>query len=49
MMSPETRNFGAAAGDAMALEFRVNAIAPLALVEAFADKVAASEMKVVAL
>jgi hypothetical protein len=33
----------------MALEFRVNAIAPLALVEAFADKVAASEMKVVAL
>ncbi|MBO6765645.1 SDR family oxidoreductase [Maricaulis sp.] len=49
MMSPETRSFGSAAGEAMALEFRVNAIAPLALVEAFADKVAASEMKVVAL
>ncbi|MEP3071615.1 SDR family oxidoreductase [Maricaulis sp.] len=49
MMSPETRSFGSAGGEAMALEFRVNAIAPLALVEAFADKVAASQMKVVAL
>ena len=45
----DTRSFGSAACEAMANEYRVNAIAPLALVEAFADKVAASEMKVVAL
>lgn len=49
MMSPETRNFGSAANEAMAMEFRVNALAPLALVEALADKVEASEMKVIAL
>lgn len=45
----ETRSFGSAACEAMANEYRVNAIAPLALTEAFVDKVAASEMKVVAL
>jgi len=45
----DTRSFGSAACEAMADEYRVNAIAPLALVEAFVDKVAASEMKVVAL
>jgi len=49
MMAPETRKFGSAAGAAMLEEFKVNSIAPLALVEAFADKVAASEMKVIAL
>ncbi|WP_291842900.1 SDR family oxidoreductase [Maricaulis sp.] len=49
MMAPETRRFGAAAGAAMLEEFRVNSIAPLALVEAFVDRVAESEMKVIAL
>ena len=49
MMAPETRRFGAAAGAAMLEEFKVNSIAPLALVEAFVDRVAESEMKVVAL
>lgn len=49
MAARSTRAFGAAANEDMVAEFRVNAIAPLALVEAFADQVAASEMKVVAL
>ena len=49
MASGETRRFGQAAGEAMVTEFRVNSLAPLALAEAFADKVAASEMKVIAL
>lgn len=49
MAAPSTRSFGSAANEDMVTEFRVNALAPLALVEALADKVAASEMKVVAL
>jgi NAD(P)-dependent dehydrogenase (short-subunit alcohol dehydrogenase family) len=49
MMTPATRQFGSAANEDMALEFRINSIAPLALAEAFADRVAASDMKVVAL
>lgn len=49
MMADDTKSFGSAACEAMVTEFRVNALAPLALVEAFADKVAASDMKVVAL
>lgn len=49
MASSETRAFGQAAGAAMLDEFRVNTIAPLALVEAFAGQVEASEMKVIAL
>lgn len=49
MMPGSTRSFGAAANADMAMEFRVNALAPLALVEAFAGQVEASEMKVVAL
>ena len=48
-MAPETRKFGSAAGAAMVEEFKVNTIAPLALVEAFVDQVAQSEMKVIAL
>ncbi|MHA6289160.1 SDR family oxidoreductase [Maricaulis sp. CAU 1757] len=49
MMSRSTRQFGHSAGKAMLQEFSVNSIAPLALVEALADRVAASEMKVIAL
>ena len=49
MAAPSTRSFGSAANADMLTEFTVNSIAPLALVEAFADQVAASEMKVVAL
>ncbi|WP_300545471.1 SDR family oxidoreductase [Maricaulis sp.] len=49
MMTPTTRQFGSAANEDMTLEFRVNSIAPLALAEAFADRVAASDMKVIAL
>lgn len=49
MAAPSTRSFGSAANEDMVTEFRVNALAPLALVEAFAANVAASEMKVVAL
>ncbi|MFS2317465.1 SDR family oxidoreductase [Maricaulis sp. D1M11] len=49
LMTRETRTFGSAANEAFIDEMRVNALAPLALVEALADKVAASEMKVIAL
>lgn len=49
MMNPSTRAFGGAANADMQLEMTVNSIAPLALVEAFADQVAASELKVIAL
>lgn len=49
MMTRETRQCGSAANASMQQEFLVNSIAPLALVEAFADRVAASELKVVAL
>ena len=49
MAASSTRSFGSAASADMLTEFTVNSIAPLALVEAFADQVAASEMKVVAL
>ena len=49
MASGSTRRFGGAANEDIVTEFTVNALAPLALVEAFSDKVAASEMKVVAL
>jgi NAD(P)-dependent dehydrogenase (short-subunit alcohol dehydrogenase family) len=49
MMTRDTREFGASANEKFIDEMRVNALAPLALVEAFADKVAASELKVIAL
>ncbi|MBO6797017.1 SDR family oxidoreductase [Maricaulis sp.] len=49
MMSGETRSFGTAGCEHFIEEMRVNALAPLALVEAFADQVAKSEMKVIAL
>ncbi|WP_300529981.1 SDR family oxidoreductase [Maricaulis sp.] len=49
MMTRETRSFGSAANERFMEEMRVNTLAPLALVEAFADQVAASEMKVIAL
>lgn len=49
MMSRETRNFGTAGSEHFISEMRVNALAPLALAEAFADQVAQSEMKVIAL
>ena len=41
--------FGSGASEAFIDSMRVNALAPLALAEAFADQVAASQMKVVAL
>ena len=49
MMNPSTRSFGSAANADMVTEMTVNSIAPLALAEAFADQVAASEMKIIAL
>ena len=39
MMSRETRNFGTAGSEHFISEMRVNALAPLALAEAFADQV----------
>lgn len=41
--------FGSGASDGFIASMRVNALAPLALAEAFADQVAASQMKVIAL
>jgi NAD(P)-dependent dehydrogenase (short-subunit alcohol dehydrogenase family) len=41
--------FGSGASEAFIDSMRVNALAPLALAEAFADQVAASQMKVIAL
>lgn len=41
--------FGSGASEAFITSMRVNALAPLALAEAFADQVAASQMKVIAL
>lgn len=49
LMTQETRSFGSAGHEGFIDEMRVNALAPLALAEAFADQVAASEMKVIAL
>lgn len=49
VMTGETRQLGSAANERFMDEMRINALAPLALVEAFADKVAASELKVIAL
>lgn len=49
MMSGKTRQFGSVDGETFIDEIRINALAPLALVEAFSKHVAASEMKVIAL
>lgn len=49
IMTMETRKFGSAANTCFIDEMRINALAPLALAEAFADKVAASELRVIAL
>ncbi|WP_019960499.1 SDR family oxidoreductase [Woodsholea maritima] len=49
ILPDETKSFGSAANDTLVHQLMVNTIAPLALVEAFADQVAASEMKVIAL
>jgi len=49
VMGPQDQSFGTAASDGMVDTLRINAVAPLALAEAFADQVAASQMKVIAL
>ncbi|PWE18139.1 short-chain dehydrogenase [Marinicauda salina] len=48
-MGPKDQSFGHAASQAFLDTMAVNALAPLALAEAFADQVAASQMKVIAL
>lgn len=45
----DSLHFGAAANEAFIDTMRINALAPLALVEAFADQVAQSQLKVIAL
>jgi len=49
VMGPQDQSFGSAASDGMIETLRINSVAPLALAEAFADQVAASQMKVIAL
>ncbi len=49
VMGPADQTFGSAAGDGMVDTFRINTAAPLALAEAFADQVARSQLKVIAL
>lgn len=46
---PKDQAFGAAANEDFMRAMRINALAPLALAEAFADQVAQSQMKVIAL
>jgi NAD(P)-dependent dehydrogenase (short-subunit alcohol dehydrogenase family) len=49
VMGPKDQGFGEAAGEGFMDTLRTNALAPLALAEAFADQVAQSQMKVIAL
>ncbi|MFW5660610.1 MAG: SDR family oxidoreductase [Oceanicaulis sp.] len=49
VMGPSEQEFGKAAQEGFMDTLRVNALAPLALAEAFADQVAQSQMKVIAL
>lgn len=49
VMGPANQEFGAAAGEGFMDTLRTNALAPLALAEAFADQVAQSQLKVIAL
>ena len=49
VMGPKEQSFGEAANDGFLDTFRVNTLAPLALAEAFADQVAQSQLKVIAL
>ncbi|KPP81044.1 MAG: Short-chain dehydrogenase/reductase (SDR) superfamily [Oceanicaulis sp. HLUCCA04] len=49
MMGPKEQSFGSSDFDAMTRTIQVNALAPLKLAEAFADQVAKSQMKVIAL
>ncbi|MGJ3232031.1 MAG: SDR family oxidoreductase [Oceanicaulis sp.] len=49
VMGPKEQEFGKAASEGFMDTLRVNALAPLALAEAFADQVAQSQMKVIAL
>ncbi|XBQ17027.1 MAG: SDR family oxidoreductase [Oceanicaulis sp.] len=49
VMGPEKQEFGAAASEGFLDTLRINALAPLALAEAFADQVAKSQLKVIAL
>jgi len=49
VMGPKDQSFGSAAAEGFIETMRVNTLAPLALAEAFADQVAASQLKVIAL
>ena len=49
VMGPANQEFGAAAGEGFIDTLRTNTLAPLALAEAFADQVAQSQLKVIAL
>jgi len=49
VMGPKVQEFGSAASEGFLDTLRVNTLAPLALAEAFADQVAESQMKVIAL
>ena len=49
IMGPSDQQFGSAASEGFMDTLRTNALAPLALAEAFADQVAESQLKVVAL
>ncbi len=49
IMGPSDQQFGTAASERFMDTLRTNALAPLALVEAFADQVADSQLKVIAL
>jgi NAD(P)-dependent dehydrogenase (short-subunit alcohol dehydrogenase family) len=49
VMGPKAQEFGAAASEGFLDTLRTNALAPLALAEAFADQVAQSQLKVIAL
>jgi len=49
VMGPKVQEFGNAASEGFMDTLRVNTLAPLALAEAFADQVAESQLKVIAL
>ena len=49
VMGPANQEFGAAASEGFIDTLRTNTLAPLALAEAFADQVAQSQLKVIAL
>lgn len=49
IMGPSDQQFGSAASEGFMDTLRTNALAPLALAEAFADQVAESQLKVIAL